>query len=55
VPGLFLPEKIKASLPELYGDLMRWNKRWSKNVGHDLAPAVNDPRLVQPAVTDVVR
>jgi hypothetical protein len=26
VPGLFLPEKIKASFPEFYGDLMRWNR-----------------------------
>ncbi len=55
VPGLFLPEKIKTVLPELYGELMRWNKKWAEIVGHDMAPAVNDPRLVRPAATDVVR
>jgi RHS repeat-associated protein len=45
VPGLFLPRKIRAANPALYRELASWNARWSSIVGHDMTPAIADPRL----------
>jgi RHS repeat-associated protein len=56
VPGLFLPAKMQAVLPQdLLVDLGRWNKYWTKALGvKNIEPAVSDPSLVIPVITDII-
>jgi RHS repeat-associated protein len=56
VPGLFLPAKMEAALPQtLLADLARWNKFWTTQLGvKSVEPAVSDPSLVIHFITDII-
>lgn len=55
IPGLFLPSKLEACMPELSAELADWNEKWQKEIDvKDIEPAVSDPDMVKHDITDIV-
>ncbi len=53
IDGLYLPGKIENADADLANSLKQWEAKWSSELGRSIEPAVNDPRLVKPDITDV--